>query len=303
MSVKRSRDRWRGATTGMLVAVALTLATAGGAAHAQQASQVDGAADFRTAPVIGDGVHRDTIATGESVWFTVLYRNDSEIDYEAVLRDEDADADAELQLVTTLVAPNLEDIDSYPDRGSTSYSFGDADAYPWYIRVSLITDGRNGVQHDFELTLQGFLDPQESAAGAGARQPCTQDPDCTLDDDLSRIETTVDDLSSDVVALREQADGFGPDRRAVTDEIAALEQQATQLDAQLAQTEPVRVVPRWAWVLFALGAAGAVALTLVVRWRHRDTEPATPETDAAPLDGPDVIVLDEHHDAAQRGGR
>lgn len=270
----------------LFAALLVTLLLGTAPAAAQEVEPVEGAADFRTAPLVGDGRYRDMILTGESLWFTVLYRNEEEIDFAASLVGAVEGGD-DLQLTTTLVSPTLETADQYPDRRYKDFRYGDADVHPWHVRVDLTTDGRLGVPHEYELQLSGFEDPGLADQAAAARTLCTQDPDCNLDERLAALQPEVDGIANEVSSLEEQLRDAAPSQAEVAAEVTALENRITILDDELSATSPVRQVPTAAWLVFtALLIATVTRIVISVRQR-----PVADEDEPRP-DDPEVIVID-----------
>lgn len=182
------------ATLGMAV-LALAAAPAATPAAAQTPQPLEPAADFRTAPLIGDGTYSVDLVAGERVWVSVHYTNYAGFSISADLTDVDVGTNDELTLYRAIVAPNLnataietEDISS-PEGSGMSWSGGETDTNLWFLAFTLETTGQAGIPHTLEFTLEGFED-------VGSNEPCGDD--CTLDEDLATLEEEIAELEGEV---------------------------------------------------------------------------------------------------------
>jgi hypothetical protein len=197
-----------------LMGLFLALATAG-PARAQDREETEGTSDFRDPPMLVPGSYSDTIVSGESVWYAVLYTNDVEFRIEVDLVDVDLDAQDELTLTANFISPTLGGSGSGRLlEGSTGYSAGGTNV--WYIEVDLATSGRLGVEHQLSLDIDGF---------SSDRLERCELPDCTAADDLAAIETEIAQIEENLAAL-DDTDA----QEVVEEEIADLEQR--QADAR-----------------------------------------------------------------------
>lgn len=178
---------------------------------------VTGTADYRAAPRLVDGTYTDTIVTGETVWYAVLYTNDAPYTFTVDLADVDLDAeDTELDLSASFIGPTLGAIGSGRElSGSASYTGGGTNL--WYLAVELATEGRLGVAHDLVIEVEGVA--------ASGFDDCTADPDCDLD-------TTVAELESRLAELETQLDEFDGEDSGTT-----VEEEVAQLEADIATAE------------------------------------------------------------------
>ena len=246
-----------------LVAAALTL-LASGTILAQEASEVDGTADFRNPPLLSDGRYLDTIVSGEAVWYSVIYTNDDPYRIEVDLVEVDLDADDELELEARLIGPTLGAIDSGRVlEGSASYSGGRTNL--WYIEVVLSTTGRLGVEHTLSIDIAGMQ--------SGRLERCEDLPDCDLDVALAALD---DEVASVVAAIDELPDLESEE--VVRDQISELERRVTAAAADLEAAEariaeicapavdcdsppaPGAATPLWAMVIGALVLAAGAGL-------------------------------------------
>ena len=188
--MRRHATRYACAALVLWGALASSTITPAGAQDA--AESLDGAADFRTAPLVGPGTYRDTIVTGEIAWYSVLYTNDEDLHLGARLADVDADADDELELIRAFVGPNLEHLEVRPEDVGPGYSArwrgGETDTNQWFVVFELKTTGQVGVPHELEFTLSGFASRSQDECRA----------ECTLDEELVELEDEIAALEAEV---------------------------------------------------------------------------------------------------------
>ncbi len=201
-----------------IVAVSIVAFTIGGSpVAAQEREEVTGTADFRNPPRLENGNYSDTIVSGESLWYEVLYTNDTQFEFSVGLEDVDVEARDELSLVANFVGPTLGSVESGVElAGSASYTGGDTNV--WYLEVVLETTGRRGLQHTLLIDVDGV----ESSTF----ETCPDDPACTLDEDLAALDNELVDLEQETAELVAVS---GEELQA---EIDALEAQATAVDAE-----------------------------------------------------------------------
>ncbi|MDH3682152.1 MAG: hypothetical protein OEV40_19640 [Acidimicrobiia bacterium] len=250
-------------------AVALFVLAGPSRSDAQDTVAVDGTADFRNPPRLAPGSYSDTIVTGETVWYAVLYTNDVPYRFAADLTDIDLDAQSDLTLSVSFVGPTLSVLDSGLElQGSARYDGGGTNV--WYLAVSLDTEGRLGVEHQLVLDVEGVL-----SAGL---EPC--EADCALREQLAAVD-------ADIVEVQERIDGLGEDPTAVLEaELTELETRRNtaedsldRADARIRElcapepdceelTEPPSTTPLWATALGGLLLAAGVASLAVFALRR-----------------------------------
>lgn len=212
----------------VIAAVAVTAcAVQASIASAQDAVDVEGSADFRNPPSLVPGVYRDTIVTGEAVWYAMLYTDDTPYRFEVRLPEVDLDAQDELSVETRFVTPTLSAVDT----GSTllegagaSIVGGGQQTFVWYLVVALNTTGRLGVEYEMILDVQG--------PDTARLEPCNELADCTYDEELAALDAELAQIRDDIAALD------GDDTEAVfLDEIGALEAEIAAVRAESARQE------------------------------------------------------------------
>lgn len=278
MGSKRSRlfAGRAGRGTVALLSVALTLGAVA-PAGAQDAEEVDGSADIRTGPLVGNGTFRDEIVTGELVWYSVLYTNYEELSISAHLVDADADASEELELLRMFVGTNLSLLESSNEDLGPGYtawrSGGETETNMWFVGFQLNTTGQRGVLHELEFELSGFASANRDECGS----------DCTLDGDLDELEAQVADLEGQVEECGEECL-----ERLDPEELEAARQQAeSDIEAEQAavidlcggeeECDPPGSSTPWPLVV-VLFIAAAVAVGGLVRtlMQPRSQEPSAP---------------------------
>lgn len=255
----------------VVAAIGLVLIAPMAIASAQEPTEVVGTADFRNPPTLVDGRYVDTIVTGETVWYAVVYANSTPYRFEVSLADVDVDADDELTLEASFVGPTLGSVGrSSTVLESSGASYGSAKTNVWYLKVSLETTGRLGVEHRLLIEVVGA-----ESTGFG---DCTQIAECTLDEELATIDEQVELVESgladalaqdetslverEITSLRDQlgvSDTIGPQAQA---RLANAEARMAQLCAPDATCEtipaPGSKTPIWAWAIGGLVFAGGV---------------------------------------------
>lgn len=252
---------------GVLLAVALCMVVPVAGA-AQERAEVRGSADFRNPPRLVDGAYSDSIVSGEAVWYEVLYTNGDEYTFDVSLDGVDLEATEELALEASFIGPTLGSVESGTELGgSASYTGGETNA--WYLEVVLETTGRRGIEHTLLIDVDGV---QESSSDT-----CTDDPECTLDEDLAALDDELAELDEETSALSDEG---GEDVQAEVDarvaEAAELRDQARSVQAEIASLcdpEPdcdtlatTTSTPLWATVVggvalvTGLGLLGGAAL-------------------------------------------
>lgn len=160
----------------------------------QGAQDVEGTADFRNPPMLQPGSYRDTIVTGETVWYAVVYTNNAPYRFEVSIDGEGADNEA-LDLGARFVGPTLGSVGDRATKlqGSARYSAGETNV--WYLQVSLLTSGRLGVQYDLSIDVEGVSDARH--------EHCDELPDCTADEELAVVNAEVAALETRLADLPE----------------------------------------------------------------------------------------------------
>ncbi len=255
-----------------------------------QIEEVEGATDYRVPPLLGPGRYSDTIVTGEAVWYAVLYTDDTPYRFEVTLADIDLSSEPDLRLETRFITPTLADA----QRGSdllegeglaiTSGVDDSRETFRWFIEVSLVTDGRLGVEHELLLDIDGVLD-----AGFEA---CPEVASCNLDDVLPQrqerlenaenllaavqsggaeaVEGEISDLEGEIETAQQEIEGAGQR----LEDAEEAEQAALDRIGELCSPEPdcdVPPDPGSLPPLWTLAAAGVLLLAglgfLFTRWR------------------------------------
>lgn len=271
---------------------------------------VSGAADFRTAPAVGDGTYTDTIVTGESLWFAVRYENDTEVSFVATLTERSQDDS--VTLTTDIVGPTLT---SFDDLTTFTGRYDAGGVNTWFIRVNLMSSGVLGVEHDYELTLSGFEPPSEGAPSQGS-EPRAEISRARAE--LSELRREERELADQLAELREQIERRGPSQAQVQQQVEQLEAELVSLDEQIATASAQTSIAPWAWVvaMLALASGGAVVLLAPRRRRAAETVPTgdrTPDeedsvqgartrTEEAPVAPGDRIDLPEQRPATIESG-
>lgn len=242
-----------------LVVCAMVLCVGARSAAAQEATDAEGAADFRTAPRLAPGRYTDTVVAGESVWYAVLYTNEVPYRLNAALRGA-APEGSEFSI--EFLSPTLEVLDSAADTltGSATYSAGGTNT--WYVRVNLASPTEVGETYEFDIELDGVNE--------GRLEPCEQLPDCEAADQMQAKTAEVDEANAELSELTE--DGSG---EAVKTEIDALKKRVPELQAEL---EPQRTTPVALILLLVVTGGFAAAGGLIVRTRgQRKAPPTSPQ--------------------------
>ncbi len=196
----------------ILVGVLSLLFTSPAAAQ----DDVTGSADYRNPPQLTDGLYRDTIVTGEAVWYAVLYRNNDDLDVTVDLADVDLESQDELTLSAQLIGPTLSGAGSRGLNVGGQWSYNGGEINLWYVEVSLETTGRLGVEHDLVIGVSGTLDLDLGI--------CDPSDGCTLIDDIAAVD-------AEIVTAQAQIDDLGSRETSeiVAGEIAAAEAQAASV--------------------------------------------------------------------------
>jgi hypothetical protein len=258
-----------------LAAAALAVCLSVGAAPSSRAldvadaEEVAGTADFRNAPAIADGTYKDTIVTGESVWYAVTYTNRDPFKVESELADVDVAGDDDLTLTMRFVSPTLD----APLEGQTidgSASYGGAETNTWYLEAVLDTEGRLGVQHTLLFSVSG--------ARSDGFEACDDASGCTLDEDYAQVTAQVGDLREQIRA----AENGDPEAQLAALEEELAQAQATQKEAEAeiaamcapdstCETPPGPKTPIWTWAVGGLVlVAGFAALLFVLQGRRSE---------------------------------
>lgn len=233
-------------------AVAATLLT-GPSADAQERAETEGSADFRNPPILTDGSYADTIVTGETVWYSVIYTNNTPYRITVALADVDVETNDELTLTANFVGPTLSSLRSGTVVEGPGASYDGGVTNVWYVSVSLDTTGQLGREHELLLDLEGF--------SSSRLEFCEDLPDCTasadlqaLQDELVRVEEQLAALgeadSSEVIEaeideLRTRRDAAASAVQAAETEVADLEARSADAAAELqaAEAEAAEICP------------------------------------------------------------
>lgn len=210
----------------LTIVATLLLVIHGGSAFAQDPTPVEGTADFRNPPVLMPGSYSDTIVTGEALWYAVVYTDDTPYRFEVTLPDVDLESNEELSLETRFITPTLGAVESGSTllEGRASITGGGTQTFIWYIEVRLSTTERLGVSYALILDIEGV----ESTRF----EPCSELPDCTLDQELAELQAELAEVQADLDALGDQ------DSEAVlAAEIADLQAEIIQLENEISAAE------------------------------------------------------------------
>lgn len=240
---------------------------------AQEATPVEGAADFRTAPTIGPGTYVEELVTGEHVWYGVFYTEREDVEFEAELVGVDP-ADVDVEIVSSFVPPVL-DACLTDDDGSwlaSCHTFGGAggggDGEIWYVTLGLETTGQLGRVFEVEFTLRGVNERR----GDLCDEPCDlQDEFEELDEEYEQLKSRAEGNSTEPspteesrnAEVRENIDALGEERDELSQDVEALRGEiATLCGAQGNDcATPANAGKASApWPLNGVVAVGAVAL-------------------------------------------
>lgn len=182
----------------VLVTLVVTLAATAVRADAQ--TPVEGAADFRNAPLLPPGQFVDEIVTGESVWYALIYTNDTPYRFEVSLPDVDLEADDELTLEARFVGPTFETVGrsgTVVEGSGLRYPSGHTNV--WFLVVTLSSSGEENVPYDL------VIDVVEGVQDAGL-EDCADVAGCTYEADLQRAQAEFDAVQAefDAAAALEQ---------------------------------------------------------------------------------------------------
>ena len=211
----------------LFVIVALSATLFAGSGIAQDATPVDGTADFRAPPFIGNGTFTDTIVAGEAVWYAVIYTNDNPYRIEVSVPSADLDNNPDLELETQFISPTLGAVQTGSDvlAGRGSITGGGPDTNAWFIQIALNTTGRLGVEHEVIFEVEGV---EESGI-----EDCAAAADCTLDDDLASLDEELEDIQESLIAI----ENAGDDESAIVAETARLEAEVAAGEAAIANAD------------------------------------------------------------------
>ena len=206
-------------------------------AAAQEVIDTNGTTDFRNPPTLENGVYRDTIVTGEAVWYAVVYTNDVPYRFEATLPAVDPVTAEELTIEVSFIGPTLGSVQEGPLlQGSASTNAGETNV--WYLQVTLSTTGQLGVAHEMQLSIDGVQSSEF--------ETCDDIPDCDLDEQLAELDEQLAALEDDLAGVSEPVDDIpepvvDESVDAVDDEtatqIAELEAEETGVRAEIAAAE------------------------------------------------------------------
>lgn len=255
--------------TALLAGVAAVAAVTVLPAAAQDPTPIEGAADFRTAPIIGPGTYVETLVTGEHVWYSSLYTERETVSFEAALVGVDDPADVDVVITSSFVPPVLDPCvtDDASAWQASCFTFGGAGGGGhgelWYLTVGLETDGRQGRVFNLQFTIEGINDPGGDPCGV----------DCPLDEELAELDAEYERLQAEVdgtatdegEAVADPADDG--DAQALAEQRARLEQDMESLSAEIAVLCGPRVddcdepAPQGAEIpITALGVSALVAV-------------------------------------------
>lgn len=238
-------------------------------AHAQEPIEVVGTADFRNPPTLEPGSYLDTIVTGETVWYAIVYTNGTPYRFEVSLPDGVAEEGTTVS--ASFVGPTLGTVG---DRSTvvegSGASYANAHTNVWYVTVTLETTGRLGVEHRIQLDVEGA-----EATGFG---DCSRISTCTLDDELAVLDTESAEVETDLaeVLAMDTADVVQREIESLQGQLETADTLQVGADAALARAEARMAdlcapettcetfpdqgskTPIWAWMLgLAVLAIGA----------------------------------------------
>ncbi len=258
----------------LAAATALVVLFGGPSAMAQdERIETEGSADFRNPPILVSGSYSDTIVTGETVWYSVVYTNNTPYRIEVSLADVDLESQDELTLTADFIGPTLGTLGSGTVIEGPGASYDGGTTNVWYVSVDLATTGQLGSEHRLNLDLEGF--------SSSRLEYCDDLPDCVaadelqaiqneiarLEDELAALDTTdsQDVIEDEIAALRAREAAAAAELQTAESEIAELCQPDTTCDAI---PEPSSSTPVWATALGVIALiGGGVVLVLGVRSR------------------------------------
>ena len=152
-------------------------------------TSVVGSADFRNAPQLGPGEFRDTIVTGDTAWYSLLYTNNTPYRFEVSVLGGSAD------LTASFVAPTLAVVvedESVVQGSGVEYPVGTTNE--WFLKVTASSPtGQDGVEVQVLIDVDGV----EEAGLAD----CADVPGCTYEQEFTELSA---ELESARAALAEQ---------------------------------------------------------------------------------------------------
>jgi len=251
-------------------------------------AQVTGAADFRNAPQLPPGQYGDTIVSGDSAWYSIVYTNGTPYAFEVEIR---GDAPRELDLTVSFIAPTLDTVD-----GPAAVLQGSGASYPdghtnvWFLKVSLDTNGQTGIAYPFTIQVDGVQ--------FFGTEPCAETPECTLDaqyreisTELAQARSQLDDSLQTTEAVQSEIDnslGILSSAEKLKPQLVSRLARSKTIMAKLCAPEPIcqtfpdpgNKTPLIGWIagLAAIGLGGARALK-----RFKTAE--DPEQDDSGQDG------------------
>ena len=214
----------------LLTSIAIAVVGPVPTASAQDTTAVVGSADFRSPPQLVDGLYEDSIVTGETVWYSVMYSNETPYRFEVSLPDLDPNDGLAAEL--TLFRPNLEPQGKRASLIESSGSTHDAShTNLWYLTVDFGDDAAPGVAHRVLIEVAGV----ESTT----LTDCSTSSECTFDQELASL---VGDLATveDALAEFDGIERTGDVEREIENLNGFLETAETlrpQRDARLATAE------------------------------------------------------------------
>jgi len=222
--------------------VALTLMVAlgvlCGARPVAADTAVEGAADFRTAPVIGDGEYADSITVGGQLWYGVMATVGVPLTLTGGLTEGGDRKD--LTFAMHLRGDSLETMgNSSPNKLEVVFrQLSAAKTEVVFFQVDLVGTEKQGDELDFRFTIAGARSP--------STEPCEEDS-CTAGKEAAEAEAKLaglkgDTTASTVVTVEKQA----------SDLQAANTQLAGQVDAEAGGIN--------GWVAVGLAGCGALLL-------------------------------------------
>lgn len=245
-----ARSGCRGVTRSATAALVALVVLVGSSGAAIAETEVQGAADFRTAPVVGDGEYTDTIDVGGQRWYGVMATVGVPFTVTGGLVD--AAGREDLTFTMRLRGDSLEEMQADPEELSFIYSHhstGDQTAVV-FLEVDLVGTEKQGEELQFRLDIVGTRTPSTEECGS-----------CPAATDAAEAEAELADLQSDTAA---------EDAVSVREEAASLVASNKRLARERREAEGPS-----GWIAVGLAGSGAVLLLAAIalrRARRRSAE-------------------------------
>ncbi len=238
------------------------------AALAQQDEVVEGARDFRTAPILSDGAYTDTILVGETLWYGVHLINDDEKEFDVFAESLLSGRD-DVSIHVEWIGPTLGTVTSGDEIEAAQFYYGgsnDGETWLWFLKFTVQSDSGALEEVPFRFTVSG--------AETFDSGPCSVDDGCAMAVEASELETEISELQAIISGNSSETDestvsepGPGPQTEvvdlqneiaALENELAAAQSRVTGLETEIAAMEAAEPVSNDA------GGGGPLAPLLLV---------------------------------------